>query len=220
MLTLHAEQRNTSPKPSSLRKEGLLPAVLYGPKEDTVALSVSQKEFGIVWKEAGGSSVIELETPNGKKSALIHAVQFDPVLGNPIHADFYVIEKGKELEVPVPLEFIGVAPAVKDLGGTLVKVLREIIVKGVPTDIPHSIEVDVSSLIDLESQILVSSISLPSGVNVVGDEESVIASIATVEEEPEEEKEEADISSIEVEKKGKEEEDPSAQAGGEEEASS
>jgi large subunit ribosomal protein L25 len=124
-----------------------------------------------------------------------------------IHADFYVPEKGKKVEVEVPLEFVGVSTAVKDLGGTLVKVMHEIEVEALPKDLPHSIKVDISKLIDVEAQILAGDLALPEGVSLITEAEEVVASIAVAEEEKEVAAP-ADLSQIELaEKKGKKEEE-------------
>jgi len=204
MTTLKAQSREKSQDIKALREEGNMPAVLYGPKEDAISITVSGKEFGKVLKEAGESTVITLETPNGKKSALIHDVQFDPVKSIPVHADFYIVEAGKEVEVNVPLEFVGVAPAVKDLGGSLVKVIHELAVKGKPADLPHSIEVDITSLKDLESNISTGDVTLPKGITLSNSADDIVASISVAKEE-EEEAPSADLADIEVEKKGKKE---------------
>src|SRR5690606_23064324 len=126
MLTLTAENREKTEKLDALRQVGKIPAVFYGKKEASKPISISQADCLNVWREAGESSVVSLETPEGVKESLIHDVDVDPVTGAPRHADFYVFEKGKKLEVELPLEFVGVSPAVKNLGGTLVKVLHEL----------------------------------------------------------------------------------------------
>lgn len=206
MTTLKVQQREKKQDVKILREEGSMPAVLYGPKEDTLPITISIKDFGKVLKEAGESTVITLETPKGKKNAIIHAVQFDPVRSTPIHADFYIIEEGKELEVNVPLEFVGVSVAVKELGGTLVKVVHELPIKGKPADLPHSIEVDISTLTDLDSNISAGAIVLPKGIILTNNVEDIIASISVAKEE-EEETVASDIAEIEVEQKGKKEDE-------------
>lgn len=206
MITLQTQPREASRKGAALRAKGVMPAVLYGPKEKTLSISISGKDFQKIWKEAGESTVIKLETSQGKKSALIHDVQFDPVRSTPIHADFYVIEEGKEVEVDIPIEFIGVAPAVKDLGGTLVKVMHELPVKGMPDKLPHEIKVDISALVGLESRIAAGDLALPQGITLMCHAADIIASVAVAKEEVEI-TEPIDLSTIEVEKKGKKEEE-------------
>lgn len=208
MLSLKSQARDSKTKPAFLRKQGLIPAVFYGPKAKTTSIAIVQKDFRKIWREAGESSIVTLETPTGKVSTLIHDVQFDPVKSDPIHADFYVIEEGKEVEVHVPVEFIGVAPAVKELGAMLIKVLHEVNIKAMPKDLPHNLTVDVSSLTALDSQILVKDINLPKGVTLLTHAEDVVVSVAAARKAEEEEvAAPVDLSTIEVEKKGKKEEE-------------
>ena len=158
-----------------------------------------------VWKEAGTSSIVTLETPTGIKESLIQDVDLDPITGIPRHADFYVFEKGHKVEVALPLEFIGISPAMKDLGGILMKVLHELKIEAMPKDLPHNIKIDISSLVNLGDQILAKDIVLPDGVTLLAHPEEVVVTISA----PREEQEEVtpvDLSTIEVEKKGKEEE--------------
>lgn len=205
MLTLKAEIRNTKTKPADIRKVGQVPAVFYGKKEASTPISIRQVDFLKVWKEAGESSVITLDMPDGTKESLIHDVDLDPVTGAPRHADFYVFEKGHKVEVALPVEFEGSSPAVKDLGGILVKVVHELKIEAMPKDLPHHIIVDVSSLAQFGDQILAKDIKLPHGVLLKINPEDVVATVSAPREEKEEEAAPIDLSSIEVEKKGKEE---------------
>lgn len=208
MLKLAVEKRDEGSKPKEIRENGKIPAVFYGRKEETVSVVLSKKDFEKVWKEAGESSVIELSGVGDDKEALIHDVDIDPVSGDVRHADFYIIEKGKKLNVKVPFEFEGEPPAVKELGGTLVKVLHELEIEVLPKDLPHNIVVDVSPLATFESRILVSDIKLPEGVETTVSLEEVVALVSEVIEEVEPEPEEApDLEGIEVEQKGKEKEE-------------
>ncbi len=205
MLTLKAEKRDKSSKADNLRKAGQVPAVFYGKKEASTPISIPKTDFLKVWREAGESTVVTLETPDGEKESLIQDVSIDPVSGAPLHADFYVFEKGHKVEIDLPLEFTGVAPAIKDLGGSLVKVMHTIKIEAMPKDLPHNIEVDISSLANFGDQILARALSMPAGVTLKEHLEEVIALVAAPREEKEEESAPIDLSAIEVEKKGKEE---------------
>tara|TARA_Y100000310_G_scaffold63585_1_gene59056 strand:- start:44873 stop:45550 length:678 start_codon:yes stop_codon:yes gene_type:complete len=188
-----------------LREDGSIPGVLYGPKEKTAPVTMSDREFKNVWKEAGESTIVTLKGLKEDKDSLIHDVDVDPITGEPRHADFYVIEKGKKVQVSVSLEFTGDAPAVKELGGALVKVLHEVEIEALPKDLPHSIYVDVSPLTDFNAQVLVKDIVIPEGVTAVTGPQEVVALVSEVVEEEEVSEEDPDLSQIEVEKKGKEE---------------
>src|SRR3989344_3865863 len=177
MLTLKAEIRNKTDKLEQIRKAGKVPAVFYGKKEASTAISIPKIDFLKVWKEAGESSVVTLETSEGTKESLIQDVDLDPITGIPRHADFYVFEKGHKVEVELPLEFIGISPAVKDLGGMLVKVLHKLKVEAMPKDLPHNIKIDISSLVNLGDQILAKDIVLPNGVILLAHPEEVVVTI-------------------------------------------
>lgn len=213
MTTLEAQVRDNSQNVDALRKAGKMPAVFYGKKTESTPITIERKDFIKVWNAVGESGVVTIKTANGTVDALINAVDVDPVSDIPRHADFYVFEKGKKIEVDVPLEFVGVSPAVKDLGGTLVKTLHEIKISADPQHIPHHVEVDISSLVDFQSQILAGDLVLPTGVVLVELPEEVVATAAAPKEDEPEETAPVDLSAIEVEKKGKKEEEGAEEAG-------
>jgi len=205
-MELTVEKRDSKVKAKSLRDKGLLPAVIYGRSEESTPITIDAKTFGKLYKAAGSSSVITIKGLGGEKDALIHEVEFDAVDGHPVHADFYAIEKGQKVTVSVPLEFSGVAPAVKDHGAVLVKVIHEIEMTVVPKDLPQHITVDISSLKNIDDQILVSDLKLPASAEVSVPMDEVVAMAAKVEEETEAAPV-ADISAIEIsEERGKKEE--------------
>ena len=204
MLTLNVEKRSIVGKLDEVRAKNLMPAVFYGPKEASTSISIPLVEFKKIWKKAGESSVIILKEGSNEHEALIHEVDIHPLTGEPRHADFYVIEKGKKVKVHVHLVYTGVAPAVKDKGGILVKVHREVEIEAAPRDLPHELSIDISKLVEFSDVVRASDIVLPTGVELKMNPDEVVTSVA----EPREEKEEAptaiDMSAIEVETKGKE----------------
>ncbi len=204
MLLLAIEKRDGKQNAVEVRRKGLVPAVFYGRKERSTPISVRRGDFIKVWKSAGESSIITLKDGDDEKQVLIQDVSRDPVTGVPIHADFYVVEKDKKLKVKVPIEFVGMAPAVKDLGGILVKVLHEVEIESLPKDLPSRITVDIGALVDLKSQILAKDIVLPTGVALIAHADEVVAAITEAKVEEEKPPEAIDLSAIEVEKKGKE----------------
>ena len=209
-MQLQVEKRNIATKPHSLRQKGLLPAVVYGRSETSTPIQVERKVFEKLFKAAGESTVITLAGLGEEKDALIQEVSFDPVTGAATHADFYAIEKGQTVTVSIPFEFIGESPAVKDLGGILVKVMHELEITCKPKDLPHSFKVDVSTLTALDSQIQVKDLAIPAAAQVTIDLGEVIAMIDVAKEEPVEEVA-ADISAIEIsEDRGKKEEEGEA----------
>jgi len=213
MNKLTATMRSKTDKLANIRTNGMIPAVVYGARVENTMISVSSIDFEKILKVAGESSTIELEVVDseGKGSpkkfdVLIHDMQFDPVKGFTIHVDFLAIDINKPVEVTIPIEFTGVAPAEKNSLGILVKVLHEVEVEGLPKDLPHNIVVDLTKLEALDDQIRIEDIVLPKGITMKTDKEELIALIAPVKEEEAEEAP-VDLSAIEVEKKGKKEEE-------------
>ncbi|MFA6226898.1 MAG: 50S ribosomal protein L25 [Candidatus Paceibacterota bacterium] len=213
MLTLNVEKRDEKASLASIRKAGKMPAIFYGKKEKSTSIMLPYAIFEKTLKDAGESTILHLSGEGIDVDVLIKDVDLDPVTDNPRHADFYVIEKGKKLEIKVPIEFVGVAPAVKDLAGVLVKVMHEIEIEALPKDLPHKIEIDISSLVAFDSVVTVKDIKIPAGVEIKAKLEDVVASVY----EPKEEVVEVapvDLSTIEVEKKGKEAKEGEAPAEG------
>lgn len=205
MFKLIAQARKATENIDEIKKQGKIPAVFYGFKKESTPITVDLVAFIKLLREAGESSQVTLETPDGDIATLIHDVQNHPVSGSPIHVDFLVIDTNKVVTVNVPIEFEGISDAVKDGLGTLAKVMYEIEISALPKDLPHAFHVDISSLKTLQDQIHVSDIKLPAGVTLVSDPEEVVAAISAIQEEKEEVP--VDLSAIEVEKKGKKEEE-------------
>lgn len=186
MISLSATIRNNfGKKARSLKNQGQIPAVVYGPGVKNFSLQVDEKEFKKVLLKAGESSLIELQLEKDplvssgqeKKPVLIHDIQKDPVSDKIIHIDFYQADLKEEVEVMVPLVFEGIAPAEKDLGGTLNKNMLEIEVKALPQNLPYEIKVIVDSLKTFEDHILVKDLVLPKDVKVTKDPNEIIASV-------------------------------------------
>ncbi len=203
-ITLKIEKRDLKADVDALRKAGKIPAVFYGKKEASTPISVASVDFAKAYKSAGESTVVILKGDGIEVESLIHDMSLHPVTGKPLHADFYVFEKGKKIKVDVPLEFVGVAPAIKELGGTLIKVLHDLEIEALPKDLPHKIEVDISALVDFKSSIKASDVKLPAGVELAIKGDDIIASVSEPKDEVEEPTAPVDLSAIEVEKKGKE----------------
>jgi len=212
MNTLTATKRSKADKLAIIRSNGMIPAVVYGARVENTQISVPSMPFIKLLKTAGETSTIVLEIAGEKETdkvskidVLIHDVQADPIRGFPIHVDFLAVDMNKPIEVTVPLEFIGVAPAEKSGLGVLVKALHEVEIEALPKDIPHTLSVDVSTLLTLEDQIHVKDIILPKGVTLITEDDEVVALVSEVKEEVEAAP--VDLSAIEVEKKGKKEEE-------------
>ena len=210
MQALSAKIRKLEKKGmKALRKKGLLPAVIYGPGQKTLSLEINLKEFKKIYQEAGESSLINLEIPELNKDylVLIHEIQKEPLEGELIHVDFYQAPLTEEVEAKVPIIFKGISPAVKDLGGTLVKNISEVEIKALPQNLPKEVEVLIDNLKHLEDKILIKELRLPKNVNILKSPDEIIAWVASPEKiedelgKPAEEK----VEEIEVIEKGKRE---------------
>jgi large subunit ribosomal protein L25 len=125
-----------------LRREGLVPAICYGPKTDPVPLTLDPKELANTI-QMGENVLIDLMIQDGKKAG--RDLQIDPIKDQYIHADLFEVVMDEEITVEVPVVLVGRPEGVK-MGGVLEQITREITVECLPTDIPQNIEVDVSSL--------------------------------------------------------------------------
>jgi large subunit ribosomal protein L25 len=210
MISLTVKPRKElGKKVKSLRDKGILPGVLYGPKTKAQNLEINQKEFDKIYKQAGESSLISLDLDKKKLIVLIHQVQLDPITSSPVHVDFLLPSLTEEISAKVPLVFEGEAPAVKELGGTLVKSISEVEVKALPEKLPHEIKVDVTSIKTFEDSILIKNLVLPEGVKIIKGQDDIIAFVASpqkIEEELEKPIEEKVEEVGKVEKAKKEEE--------------
>jgi large subunit ribosomal protein L25 len=176
MLTLQAKiRKDFGKKVKNLRKKGLIPAVLYGPKIENLTLEVDLKEFEKVYQAAGESSLISLEVDKKKFLVLIHAVEIDALSQKPIHVDFYQPRLDEEITATIPLVFEGEAPAVKDLGGTLVRNIHEVEVKALPQDLPHEIKVNIEKLKTFEDNILIKDLNVSKEVRILKEPEEIVA---------------------------------------------
>ena len=181
-----------------------MPGVLYGPKIKPLPLEIDLKEFEKIYKETGESTLISLEVADLKRKylVLIHDLEKDPVTEKIIHIDFYQPSLEEEVTAVVPIVFGGVSPAVKELGGTLVKNIHELEVKALPQNLPHEIKVDISKLKTFEDDILVKDVILPKEVKILKDPAESIALVT-----PPEKVEEELVKPIEEKaEEGKEEE--------------
>ncbi|MBI2609933.1 50S ribosomal protein L25 [Candidatus Giovannonibacteria bacterium] len=207
MISLRADKRGiTGKKVKNIRESGRIPAVLYGAGENSLLLEVNRKDLEKAFREAGESSLVELEVGDAKKNVLIHDVAYGAIKGELLHVDFLQVRMDKPISADVLLEFEGESPAVKNLGGVLVKVVRVIEVEALPQNLPHSINVDLSGLENIEDKFLVKDLKLPEGVTVHTEPEDVLALIEAPREEEEIKTEETEpsLESIEVVGKKKE----------------
>ena len=161
----------------ALRREGLIPAELYGHGIANLHLAVPAKDFARVFKEAGVNTIVNLLVGSGKHPALIHEVGRNYLTGGVDHVDFYQVRMDEKIKAKIPIEFLGIAPAVKDKGGIVNKSVSEIEVEALPNDLPHRFEVDLSALSELNQSIYVKDIAVPKGVKILIDPETPVVTV-------------------------------------------
>ncbi|MBI5045363.1 MAG: 50S ribosomal protein L25 [Candidatus Levybacteria bacterium] len=185
---LNASKRTVlGKKVKKLRKEGLLPANVYGKSLPSISLQLAMKDFVEVFKDVGETGLIDLMVDGQKHPVLIKNVQFEFRNHIPLHADFYEVNLKEKVKTMVPLELTGEALAVKENIGTLIQPASEVEVEALPEALPEKIEVNIESLAAIDDQITVADLSVPEGVTILTEEGQVVAKIAeiVIEEEPE-----------------------------------
>jgi large subunit ribosomal protein L25 len=199
-------------KANSVRANGMIPGVIYGNKKENLLVTTKFNDFIKVYRDAGANTIVELEMEDGtRESVLIYAVDYEPITDDPQHIDFLRVNMAEKLTAKVPLEFIGVAKAVKDLAGIFNTNIDELEVNCLPGDLPKVIKVDISVLNTFDDGIYIKDVVLPKGVEIDREPEELVANVVPPRSEEElaelnqEVKEEVDT--VEVEKKGKEEEE-------------
>ncbi len=161
----------------ALRREGLIPAELYGHGLENLHLSVPAKEFTKVFKQAGESTLINIVLENEKRPVMIHDLSRHPLTDEILNIDFYQVRLDERIKVKVPLNFTGEAPAVKERGGVLIKAMHEIEVEALPQNIPPSLEASLLKLTDLNQSLHVKDLNIPEGIKLLVNPETVIATV-------------------------------------------
>jgi len=196
------------------RKEGLIPAVIYGRGIESQNLWIDNLDFKRLLAKSGESTMIGLEidgksgplrrsSSEASRNVIIYDIQEDPVKGNIIHIDFFQVRMDEEIETDVELVYIGEekSPAVKELGGVLVKNMDNVTVKCLPAYLPSEITVDVSKLRNFEDRIHVKDLDISEKVKIDSDPETVVALVSPPRTEAEldslEEKVEEDVTKVE-----------------------
>ncbi|MDP1629768.1 MAG: 50S ribosomal protein L25 [bacterium] len=180
-LILESQTRNIfGKKLKTLRKEGMVPAVLYGPGVKSSSLQVNLRDLEKIYKEAGENTIVKLKIKDDKipeRNVLIYDIARDPVRRNIIHIDFLQVKMDQAIKAAIPLEFTGESSAVKNEGGIMVKNIHEVEVEALPADLPHKIVVDISSLNTFEDAILVKDLPVSSKVKILAESELMVAQV-------------------------------------------
>jgi large subunit ribosomal protein L25 len=171
-----------------LRRTGLLPAILYGVGMEPQTLELPAHETELILQNISGSTLIDLKVGSKTHKVLIREVQRDVISRKPIHVDFLEVAMDVTINAVVPIEFVGEAPAVRDLGGVLVSGLNDIEVEALPSNLPDRISVDLSMLETFDDSITVADLKVEEGVTILTELDEAIANVVyqMEEEEPEE----------------------------------
>ncbi len=192
-----------------LRRDGLLPGVLYGSNVDPVALQLPAHEAGQLLTRLQGTVLIDLEVDGQTYTTIVRELQRDILRGHPVHVDFMAVDMEQVLTIMVPINLVGESPAVATGEYAVMTSLYELEVECLPKDIINIVEVSVEGLTELGDTILVSDVVVPEGINILTDLEEAVARVAYAgiieveEEEEEEEGLELDAEDVEVIEKGK-----------------
>jgi len=158
-LTLQAEKRKTTGrKIKKLRREGILPANVYGKDVKSQAIEITYKDFLSIYKKSGETNIIEVNLGNEKKPVLVHSIQKDPVTENILHVDFLQVDLKKKVTANIPIELVGESPVEKQGLGTVVQYIDEVEVEALPSDLPEKFELNLTSLTGVDSSIFVKDI--------------------------------------------------------------
>ena len=179
-IEVKVEKRETlGRKVKSLRQKGILPANIYGKKVKSLAIQLHTKEFSSVWEKVGETGVIHLKVVGEQKDrpALIHNLHLDPVTDLPLHIDFHQVDLTVKVTSNIPIEVVGTAPAVEQKIGVLIQLLNEVEVEALPTDLPDHLNIDISSLKEVDQGITVKELKVPAGVEILTDLTQVLAKI-------------------------------------------
>ena len=177
--TLKAEKRKVlGRKVKKLRREGVLPANIYGKKIKSLSIKFPVVDFEKVYKAAGETGIVEIAIGKQKKPVLISNVQLDPVTDKPLHVDFHQVDLKEKTTADVPIELIGESPAEKQGLGTVVQSINEIEVEALPKDLPDKFEIDLSKLVKVEQTVQVKDLVVDTKkVKILAEAEQMIVKV-------------------------------------------
>jgi large subunit ribosomal protein L25 len=163
-----------------LRRKGITPVNLYGHGIESTSLQIETPTLKRALAQAGHTSLVYLKVGSSKRPhmAIVREIQRDPVKGELLHVNFYQVRMDEKLKIEVPLVLTGKAPAVKEQGGILVQEMSSVEVECLPANMPHSIEADLSGLVQLDQALHVKDLHVGEGITIITDPGKVVAKIA------------------------------------------
>ncbi len=213
-IVLEATKRNKIGKQvRALRRQGKLPAVIYGKDVESLPISLDFLEASKILQSVSGTTLVTIDVEGEEYAALVRERQRDVLLRDLLHVDFLAVSLTETVRAQSRISIVGVAPAIKAQNAVITQVMESLEIEALPTDLMELVEVDVSGLESIGDTVLVKDIPLPTGVNVIDDPDSTVAVASAPEilevEEEEEEEEELELveGEPEVIEKGKAEEE-------------
>jgi len=174
MLQLNTETRNIfGKKLKNSKKEGKIPAVVYGKGKESKPLFINLNEFKKIWNKIEEATIVKLQGGSSDE-VLVYDTEKDPVRGEFIHVDFYALDVDKPITAEVKIVYEGVSPAVKEKGGVLVKVLHTLEIEALPKDFPHEIKIDISKLVNIGDRMIVKDLVFGKSVKVNSKDDQII----------------------------------------------
>ncbi|MGL4759547.1 MAG: 50S ribosomal protein L25 [Patescibacteria group bacterium] len=189
-MTTHAQLKSQTRtivgnKVKTFTKLGLSPAVIYSKSFPSTPLTLNTRDFLKVYKETGRTGVIDLDIDGKITPCLVHDINVHPVKKTLRHVDFYAVNLKEKLRTEVPIEFIGEAPGVKEFGALLNFNIEKLEIEALPDQIPDEIQIDISSLVDFDSEIRVSDIPTSKTYTIIEDSETLVSNLVAQSEEEE-----------------------------------
>ncbi|HLZ94049.1 MAG TPA: 50S ribosomal protein L25 [Candidatus Dormibacteraeota bacterium] len=161
-----------------LRREGKLPAVVYGHSGTPKVLTLDRLEFQKVFVKSGRTHLVDLVVDSGQtEKVLVREIQTHPRMQGPIHVDFYQVNLEEKIRVEVPVHLVGESAAVKRGDADVLQPVHELEVECLPTDIPEAFELDITPLEEIDSELRVNEIKVPKGVTILADPEELVVKI-------------------------------------------
>ncbi len=179
-IKLEAKDRSVFGRDTAvLREEGNVPAVVYGAGIEPKSITLDRNQFVKMYKQSGASSIVELVVEGASPiHVLIQDIQLHPIKDSVIHVDFLSVDMTKEIEATVSLEFVGEAPAVKALGGTLMTSRDTVDITCLPTKLVRSLMVDLSKLVTFDDVIRVGDLEVGEGVTIREEDNLMIVGVS------------------------------------------
>ena len=163
---------------SRLRRDGRLPAVVFGHGLESTSVSLDAHEFDLLRRKTSSNTLVDLSIDGEKpKPVLVHGVQLHRVTQRPLHADLFLVTMTEELTVDVPLVATGESEAVKTHGGTLLHPIEHVRIKALPDHLPTSIPYDISSIVTFDDVIRLRDLDIPADVTLLTDPEETVAKV-------------------------------------------